>query len=223
MRINILLILSIVLAVSLVVVAFTLWQAGQERHRLTLELEKKSALLAESMHDGIQPLMAKGNVKKLQQLVDKYGASQRILGLAVINLHDSLVSATTGIDEYLPAVRGLGVKSMDADTSLGDFYRRGEAIFHCHSLPIKQEGALLGALLVLSDAVYIRQSIKDLWKRNFLRLLIQALAIAAVTLLVIQWSVFGPLERMVEWMKTARFEQYRPGRAKPPQGFFAPL
>lgn len=223
MRINILLILSIVLAVSLVVVAFTMWQAGQERQRLTFELEKKSALLAESMHDGVQSLMAKENFKKLQQLVDKHGASQRILGLAVVDLHDSLVSATTGIEEYLPDARNLAVKSMDADTSLGGFFRSKGIDFHCHSLPIKQEGALLGALLVLSDAGYIRQSINDLWKRNYLRLLIQALAIAGVTLLIVQWSVFGPLNRMVDWMRSVRFDQYRPGGAKPPQGFFAPL
>lgn len=223
MRINFFLIVSIVLAVSLVVVVFTLWQAGQERQRLTIELEKRTALLAEGMHEGVQTLMAKGNFKKLQQLVDKYGASQRILGLAVVNVRDSLVSSTSKVEGLLPTVGGLVTASMDNDSSLASFFKYGEKHIHCHVLPLKQEEARLGALLVFSDAEHIQQAVGDIWRRNFLRLLIQALVIATVTLLVIQWSVFGPINRIVEWMRSLRSDQYLGAKVKPPEGFFAPL
>ncbi len=223
MKINFLIILSIILAVSLVVVGFTMWQAGQERQRLTIDLERRTALLAEGMHDGVQGLMVRGSFRKLQQLVDKYGSSQRILGLAVFDLRDSLLSATYGTEELIPPARALVSGSMDADSSRGSFAKAGGRQLYIHVLPIKQEGAVIGALAVFSDAGHIGQAVSDLWRRNFIRLLIQAMVIAMVTLLVIQWSVFGPLNRMVEWMKTVRFDQYQRAGSKPPEGFFSPL
>ncbi|HBE72794.1 MAG TPA: trehalose-6-phosphate synthase [candidate division Zixibacteria bacterium] len=223
MRINFFIIVSIVLAVGLVVVAFTMWQAGQERHRLTVDLERRTALLAEGMQDGVQGLMVRGNFRKLQQLVDKHGSSQRILGLAVFNAHDSLLSATTGGEVFLPDARGLVSASMDSDSAQGSFAKSSQRQLYFYALPLKREDAVIGALAVFSDAGNISQAVRDLWERNFLRLLIQALVISAVTLLVIQWSVFGPLNRMVEWMKTVRFDQYRGAKARPPEGFFSPL
>ncbi len=223
MRINLFIIISIVMAVSLVVVAFTMWQASQERHRLTIDLERRTALLAEGMSDGVQTLMIRGNFKKLQELVDKYGSSQRIMGLAVFNAGDSLLSATTGAEAFLPSARSLVSGSMDTDSAQGAFLNIGERVIYCQALPLKREGAVIGALAVFSDADNIAQVVRDLWRRNFLRLLIQALVIATVTLLVIQWSVFGPLNRMVDWMKTVRFDQYRGTKVKPPEGFFSPL
>jgi trehalose 6-phosphate synthase len=223
MRINLFIIISIVMAVSLVVVAFTMWQASQERSRLTIDLERRTALLAEGMNDGVQTLMIRGNFKKLQELVDKYGSSQRIMGLAVFNAGDSLLSATTGAESFLPSARGLVSGSMDTDSAQGAFLNIDQRVIYCQALPLKREGAVIGALAVFSDADNIAQVVRDLWRRNFLRLLIQALVIATVTLLAIQWSVFGPLNRMVDWMKTVRFDQYRGTKVKPPEGFFSPL
>ncbi len=223
MRINFLIIVSIVLAVSLVVVGFTMWQAGQERRRQTVDLERRTGMLAEGMQDGVQGLMVKGNFRKLQQMVDKYGASQRILGLAVFNSHDSLLSTTTGIDGLLPGAMSRVSRSMDVDSAQGAFAKIDGRYFYYHILPLKQEGLVIGSLVVFSDAGYVRKSVADLWRANFLKLLVQALVIAAVTLLIIQWSVFGPLNNMVDWMKTVRFDPFHAAKAKPPQSFFSPL
>jgi trehalose 6-phosphate synthase len=59
-------------------------------------------------------------------------------------------------------------------------------------------------VIVVHDATYIRTEILRVWSRFFLRIAVQVLVIAIITLLVLRWSLTGPIARMAQWMKALR-------------------
>jgi hypothetical protein len=57
LRINLRIILSIVVVISILVLPFTLMQVRQEKERLTIDLERRASLLGESLKETIEPLI----------------------------------------------------------------------------------------------------------------------------------------------------------------------
>ena len=51
---------------------------------------------------------------------------------------------------------------------------------------------------------YIRTEIFRIWSRVFLHIAVQVLVIVVITLLIVRWSLAGPIARMAQWMKALR-------------------
>src|SRR5882757_11061821 len=66
------------------------------------------------------------------------------------------------------------------------------------------DNAVIGEIVVIHDATYIRTEIIRVWSRVFLHIAIQVLVIAAITFLVLRWSLAGPIARVAQWMKALR-------------------
>ena len=60
MRFNLRIILSIVVVISILVFLFTLTQVRQEKERLTIDLERRSSLLGESLKETHRASPGKG-------------------------------------------------------------------------------------------------------------------------------------------------------------------
>jgi trehalose 6-phosphate synthase len=88
---------------------------------------------------------------------------------------------------------------------------------------VKRENKPSLAVVFYSDAEYIKNILKTIWLGNFIRWFIQALVISIVTLLIIRWGILRPLNRIVEWVKAARFGNVEQIQKRPPINFLAPL
>jgi trehalose 6-phosphate synthase len=66
------------------------------------------------------------------------------------------------------------------------------------------DNKVIGEVIVVHDATYIRTEIFRVWSRFFFRIAVQVLVIAIITLLVLRWSLTGPIARMAQWMKALR-------------------
>lgn len=75
---------------------------------------------------------------------------------------------------------------------------------HVFSHPLGELEKRNGVLLLVQDAAHIPAHLNNIWKRAFLRVLIQMALITLITLLVVRWSVQGPIARMADWMKRLR-------------------
>src|SRR5690348_17094876 len=94
-------ILLIVLAASLVVIAFTIQQADQEQKNLSQDLQRRSALLADSLKDSVEPYVINDNTYYLQKTVDKFTDRERLVGLVIYDNKDNILSLTTGLSTEL--------------------------------------------------------------------------------------------------------------------------
>lgn len=223
MRINLTIIISILLVVGLVALSFTLFQVYQERQRLQIDLERRSALISESLQEGVLAQLELGKKARLQQMADKFAKGQRLMGVAVYDLKDSLLALTPGLKPLIDISGIYRLQAVNVDSSFNFYHRYGQNDIHYNVSPLRQEDLVMGSLVVVNDANYIHHRINGIWKTNFIRWFVQALVVAFVTLLVIRWSILNPMNKMVDWMKGLRSGKYDGRQTRPTADLFAPL
>ena len=210
-------------AISVLVLLFTLVQVWQEKERLTVDLQRRSALLGESLKETIEPLLEKGRPERLQKIVEKFGNRERLAGVAVYDVKDVLIAATPPLSAHLAAPPKFVTNAMNSNTEGGHFFRLGGREMYLYTLPLHREEGVVGALVLVQNPSYISHRLSLIWKNNFIRLLVNALVISLVTLLLIRWSMAGPIARMAEWMKHLRTEKNKESLRLPSGRVFEPL
>src|SRR5258707_11251057 len=71
-------------------------------------------------------------------------------------------------------------------------------------MALQQQDQVVGELVIVHDASYINAQTTLVWRETFLRVLVQVVLIASITLLIIRWSIAGPIARAAQWMKSLR-------------------
>lgn len=223
MRITLRVILSIFIVIGVIVVLFTLYQAQQEKERMTVDLEQRASILGESLKESVEPLIAKGEYPRLQAIVEKFGNRERMVGVAVYDAQDKLVTATTHLRSHLktplPPVRS----AMNAREEKGTFFLMGGREMYLYALPLYREDNVAGALVIFHETKHIKDRVALIWESNFIRWLVIALFISLTTLLVIRWSMVHPIVRMADWMRSLRTERGGNPLPPPPGKVFEPL
>jgi trehalose-6-phosphate synthase len=223
LRINLRIILSVVFVISVLVLLFTFMQVRQEKERLTIDLQRRASLLGESLRETIEPLLEKGSPGRLQKIVEKFGNRERLAGVAVYDVKDKLIAATPPLAAHLSTTPTFVTNAMNSDLEGGHFSRLGEKEMYLYALPLHREEGVAGALVIIHDPSYIEDRLSLIWKNNFIRFLVNALVISLTTLLLIRWSMAGPIAKMAEWMKHLRTEKNKEPLRLPSGGVFEPL
>jgi len=223
LRINLRIILSIVVVISVLVFLFTLMQVWQEKERLTIDLQRRSSLLGESLKETIEPLLEKGHSERLQKIVEKFGNRERLAGVAVYDVKDKLIAATPSLSAHLYPSPKFVTNSMNSDQEGGHFSHLGGKEMYLYALPLHREEGVVGALVIVQNPSYIHDRLSVIWKSNFIRFLVYAFVISLTTFLLIRWSMVGPIAKMAEWMKHLRTEKNKEPLRLPSGGVFEPL
>ena len=223
MRITFRIISSILIVISILVLLFTLLQVRQERERLTLDLERRASLFGETLKETIEPLIEKGQISRLQKIVDKFGNRERLGGLAIYDAKDKLIAGTPQLGAHLASPPAFVADAMNSDQEGGTFLSVGEKEIYLYVVPLYREERVAGALALFYETAYMQDRISLIWKNNFLRFLINALIISLTTLLLIRWSVTGPIERLTQWTKSLRTKMGSGPLPFPPSRLLEPL
>jgi trehalose 6-phosphate synthase len=80
----------------------------------------------------------------------------------------------------------------------------GHASLHIYALPLHQHDEVIGGLAIVHDAGYIRGESLHIWRQTFLRALAHVFLIVLITLLIVRWSIAGPIARTAQWMRALR-------------------
>jgi nitrogen fixation/metabolism regulation signal transduction histidine kinase len=95
---------------------------------------------------------------------------------------------------------------------------------HIYAMPLRLEESTVGAFVVYQGASHIRYQLFQIYRNTFLRVLIQVFLISLVTLVIVRWSVMGPIAKMAEWMKQLRAgEVFPPPFSLPKEDLFGPI
>jgi trehalose 6-phosphate synthase len=124
---------------------------------------------------------------------------------------------------YLSATPKFVTNAMNSDQEGGHYSNLGGREMYLYALPLHREEGVAGALVIIQNPSYIQERLSLIWKNNFIRLLVNALVISLVTLLLIRWSMAGPIAKMAEWMKHLRMEKTKEPLRLPSGGVFEPL
>src|SRR5271154_3711534 len=140
MRLSFRLILSLIFAVTLVSVLFALYQVQADRRARRNDLEKRAQLMAESLQETVQPLVAKGAHGNLQRLVDRFGNRERMEGVAIYNSDGQPVLMTSNLaarlGSHLPPLN----KTVFQGNGWGQFFNVDQARMYLYAVPVQNGG-----------------------------------------------------------------------------------
>jgi alpha,alpha-trehalose-phosphate synthase [UDP-forming] len=203
MRLSLRLIVSLVLAVTIVSVAFALYQVEAENRSRRSELERRAQLLAESLQETVEPLLATGAQDSLQRIVERFGNRERLDGIAIYDKQAHPVVMTPNLAARLgPELPAVAKTLMDGHNS-SLFFQAGKVPIHVYAVPVHHDGQLW-ALAVFHDASDIHAQDMAIWRSTFKHVLVQMLLISAITMLIVRWSMERPIARMAQWLKALR-------------------
>jgi len=223
MKINLALILSIIVAVGIVSLTFTIIQTTTERQKLNSELELKTIRNAEEFFNNHAKALDKGDSASLQKITEEYISRYGFLGIAIYYNADSIVLLDSNVRDFLPQSFDYIAQSMAADSSMGNIIKVNKKQVYEFIRLVKADEQPGKAIIFYSDASYIKNLIDNIWLRNFLRWFIQALFVALITIAVIKWRVAAPINKVIEWIKAARFGNVDQLKKPPATSFLAPL
>jgi hypothetical protein len=95
------LIISLILAITLVSVFSAYYQVRGERRNLRTDLDRRAAVLADSLAGNVQPNLENGSTQKLQQVVDRFTNREHLTGVAVFNEKLEPIAQSSGLAERM--------------------------------------------------------------------------------------------------------------------------
>lgn len=204
MKISIRLIVSLVVVSALVAVAFSFYQANEEKHRLITELERRTIVLADSLEESVVSLMQSASTARLNRLVVRFGNRERLKGVALFDRQGAVVASTPELRPHIPHPFPAAVRSIAGREPVSSFMDIDGKNVYVYTVPLPAEEKVSGTLALFHDASYIDVRLREIWHYNFLRFLILTALIVFITLVVVRWSITGPIAQVAEWMKELR-------------------
>ncbi len=199
------LIVSLILAVTLVSLLSSYYQVRGERRNLRKDLERRAAVLAESLAGNVEPQLENGSTQTLQEIVERFSNRERLAGVAVIDTKLQPVAQSPGLAQLMQTRPSAVSQAMADKRRQSEFVRLpGGPSLHVYVVPFHHDDALAGELLIVQDASYIDAQVARMWRETFLRVMVQVLLIVLITVLIVRWSIAGPIARAAQWMRALR-------------------
>lgn len=224
MRITVRLIVALALTAGIVVGGATYLQMRRERARLVEDLERRGAILAESIDTAVDPAASQRDRKKIDQFVGKFSNRGRLSGIAITDTGGEVLAATPALKQEAASLRLLASDAVKLESPVARFVRLKSGEQHAYALALhSDEGAVTGAVVLLQDTAHLHARLRDIWRTNFLRLLTQVFLLALVTLFLVRWDVLAPVAQMAEWMRYQRAGGDSEPRPLPSADLFGPM
>ncbi len=217
------LIISLIVGVTLVSLAFSYYQVVAEKRGLRTEVERRAELLGESLAGNVERSWEVGSDKELQKIVQRFGKREHMLGVAVYDQQGKLVAATPELGKTLTETPSSAIEALAEDQNKGVFVRLGNEPVHIHAVPLHRKDKVVGGLVIVHEVSYIRAQVLRVWRETFLRVLAQVFLIVLITLLIVRWSITGPIARAAQWMRALRTGRISSRQEMPDLEMFRPL
>ncbi len=224
MKITLRLIVSLIIAVAIVSAVFAYFNVTAERERLTADLKHRAWLAAEGVRESAGLLIQQEQPKKIDKLIEKISTAERIVGVAVYNLTGGLISVSKDLSTKLPEKPNIVFENFEGDAGRGTYEKIDGNKMYLFAVPVfGDDGIRTGTVVVFNESSYIDSYLAGIWRRAFFRILASAMLISVVTLLLIKWSIVGPIARMSEWMNSVRKGDVDKALEMPKEDLFAPI
>ena len=217
------LIVSLIVGITLVSFLSSYYSVRMERLELRHDLERRAELLGESLSTNVERSLEKGSPRDLQRIVQRFGNREHLAGIAVYNVFGDLVAETPELASVLNKAPAVVTDAIADDRGKAEYIRSGISSLHVYAMPLHHQERVIGSLAIVHDSGFIAAQSRQVWRDTFLRVLLQVVIIAFVTLLIVRWSLSGPIARAALWMRTLRTQRGTSRHTVPDLDLFQPL
>ncbi len=199
------LIVALIVGITLVSLALSWYDVQADKNALRRDLEHKAELLDESLAANAELYLATGNRLGLEQMVQRYSNRDQLIGIAIYDRDGSPLVVTPALNSVLSGVAQELKSALSNNRAEGQFMRLHFKPVYVWASPLHFiDKSVDGRMIVVHDTAYIRAAVFHIWGRVFVHIAIQMLVIVAITMLIVYWSLAGPIARAAQWMKALR-------------------
>jgi len=199
------LIIALILGVILVLLCSSEYEVLSGKENLRSDMQRRAEVLGESLAGNVERDLERGATQTLRKTVQRFANRENLIGLAVYDPQGKVIAAT---NELAPRIAGgpppVVRQSLQDGREVDVFQKLGDERVHISAVPLRSPDKLLGTLAVVHDAEYIRAQGLRIWRETFLSGLAYVVLIALITLLIVRWSIEGPIARTAHWMRALR-------------------
>jgi alpha,alpha-trehalose-phosphate synthase [UDP-forming] len=217
------LIISLVVGITLVSLGFSYYQVVGEKRSQRVEVERRAEVLGDSLATNIEKSWDIGSDRELQKLVQRFGNREHLLGVAIYDRQGREIAVTPDLRKTLPETPVALTQAMTANRQQSAFLKLGSVPVHLFAFPLQRQDQVAGGLVVVHDVSYIHRQGLRVWREGFLRALIQVFFIVLITLLIVRWSIAGPIAQAAQWMRALRTGNISSRQRMPDFDMFRPL
>lgn len=198
------LIISLVIGVTLVSLCSSYYQSYMLAQGMRRDLEHRAQLLGESLASNVERDMERSNPGILRRTVQQFANREHLAGLAVYDPQGKTLAVASNLQPVIESAPAVVLQSLKEQREIGGFVRIGIASLHIYAVPLRKGEEVTGSLAIVHDSGYIKGESLRIWRETFLSALAHVFIIVLLTLVIVRWSIAGPIARTAHWMKALR-------------------
>jgi trehalose-6-phosphate synthase len=199
------LIVALIVGVTLLSLTSSWYQVQAEKDALRHDLERKAETFGESLAGNAEAYLQTGDRPGLEQMVRRFSNRDHLLGVGVYDRTFFPLAVTRDLNDLLPGSPPALADALASNRPETRYTRLHSKRLYLIAAPLHAVNkSVAGGMIIVYDTAYIRAEIFRVWSRTFVHIAGLALAIVAITLLIVRWSLAGPIARAAQWMKSLR-------------------
>jgi alpha,alpha-trehalose-phosphate synthase [UDP-forming] len=199
------LIVALIVGITVVSLGLSWYEVQSEKNSMRHDLEYKSEILDESLAANAEFYLQMDDKSGLDRMAQRYSNRDHLIGIAIYDRNGSPIAFTPALDSVISGIPQELKSAISANRTEGQFVRLHFKPLYMRAAPIhSRDNKVEGGVIVVHDTTYIRAAIFRIWGRVFFHIAVQMLVIVAVTVLIVYWSLAGPIKRAAQWMKALR-------------------
>lgn len=203
MKITLRLIVSLVIGTALVVSSFSYVQAKGEEKRLNEELRLRASVLAKTFKEAVESFLERTDQPdRVQKFLEKFQGHKRLIGVIVDMKEGPRIAFPSELAQS-ELFKNESGKVLETNEDVDVNGKWNDRKVNYYAVPILKDGQTSGALGLIHDRTFIIRQIRQFWKNSAITFSILALILSIATLIIIRWSVTGPIARIAELVRKA--------------------
>jgi trehalose 6-phosphate synthase len=168
------------------------------------DLEHRAQLLGESLASNVERDMERSNPGILRRTVQQFANREHLAGLAVYDPEGKTLAVASNLQPLIESAPAVVLQSLKEQREISGFVRIGIASLHIYAVPLRKGEEVTGSLAIVHDSGYIKGESLRIWRETFLSALAHVFIIVLLTLVIVRWSIAGPIARTAHWMRALR-------------------
>ena len=177
MRLSLRLILFLVAGITLVTFVVARNQVSVEQAGLRTDMQRRAAILAESLQEIIEPALESGSRDQMRRTVERFGNRQGLAGVLVYSSRGDVLAESPSLTTRLSPPPAPIERLSREDEGFGEFVRLAGKDMHVYYLPLHNADSFVGALAIFHDAGYIEAQSAQIWRETLWHVVAQVLLV----------------------------------------------